>query len=272
MRVTLSAVKVLVRPLAVACLFLTIACKADTVDLNYRFPPGKIRYRMEAHAIARWELEGRGRGSYNAVFEVTERVTEDAGAGAIVSVVMTPIEVDEQGLPSPGLEPRSFTLRAGPNGEVLEVLQVDGVPAGVLDNDQIGLIATYRPPLPLEPVRLNGTWNAQQQLELPSVFQQIATVGTLTRLDRDAAGPIAHLDYSGSGQLVRSIALPQGQADLDGATYIRISADVDIDKGTLREATSSTDGTFDVRVLPPDKTAPVVGTLQLNLDVSLERI
>jgi len=254
-------------------LLVLVGCRPDAVALNYRFAPGaEVKYRMEARAVADWNLGTEGTGSYHAVFEVTERVTEDDGNGAIVTVSMNPISVDEQGLPSPGLEPRSFTLRAGPNGEVLEVLEVDGVPAGVLDNDQIGLIATYRPPLPIEPVRLNGTWNAQQQLELPSVFQQIATIGRLTRLDRDPEGRIARLDYTGSGPLVRSLVLPQGQADLEGATELTIDADFDIDEGVLREARSSTSGTFDVRVLTPDQRAPVVGKLRLDLDVELRKI
>ncbi len=257
----------------VAAAALLAACRPDTVALNYRFPTGnEIRYRMEARADASWELSGRGQGTYRAVFEVTERVLETSNDGALVSVVMTPIDVDEEGLPSPGLDERSFTLRAGPNGEVLEVIEVDGVPAGALDNDQIGLIATYRPPLPLEPTTLNGTWNADQELELPSVFQQVTTIGRLTRLDRDAQGRTAQLDYSGSGPLVRSIALPQGQADLTGSTEIAISAHFDIDRGLLRGATSSTTGRFDVRVLPPDRRAPIVGNLRLDLDVELTQI
>lgn len=265
--------KIAVRLVLAIVVFTSIACREDTIPLNYQFRPGaEIRYRMEARAVADWDLTEPGRGSYRAVFEVTERVMEDDGNGAVVTVAMEPVSVDEQGLPSPGLDPRAFTLRAGPNGEVLEVLEVDGVPAGVLDNDQLGLIATYRPPLPLDPVRLNGTWNAQQQLELPSVFQQVATIGRLTRLDRDAEGRVARLEYTGNGPLVRSLVLPQGQAQLEGSTELAIDADFDIDDGVLRQARSSTSGTFEVRVVPPDQRAPVVGTLDLDLKVELERI
>ncbi|HWL65290.1 MAG TPA: hypothetical protein VNP73_04880 [Actinomycetota bacterium] len=253
-------------------LFPLAACRSDSIALQYTFGNDEVRYRMEAEANARWNLDGPGRGSYTAVFDVTERVTEDAGEGAIVAVTMDPVEVEEEGLPSPGLESRSFSLRSGPNGEVLEVLEVDGVPAGVLDNDQIGLIATYRPPLPLQPVKLNGTWNAEQQLELPSVFQQITTIGRLTRLDRDADGRLAQLAYTGSGPLVRSLELPQGQADLTGSTTIAIDARLDIDEGLLREAHSSTQGSFDVRVLPPDQRAPIVGSVRLDLEVRLTKV
>ena len=227
---------------------------------------------MEAHAQASWLLEGRGQGSYDAVFEVTERVEESSSGDNTVSVVMTPIDVREDGLPSPGLDERTFSLRTGPNGEVLEVIEVNDVEAGVLDNDQVGLIATYRPPLPLQPVRLNETWNAHQQLQLPSVFQQIATIGRLTRLDRDADGALAQLAYSGRGPLVRTIALPQGEADLTGSTTIDIDAQFDIDEGILRQATSQSVGRFDVRVLPPDQRAPIVGALRLDLDVELEQL
>jgi hypothetical protein len=142
----------------------------------------------------------------------------------------------------------------------------------VLDNDQIGLIATYRPPLPLQPVKLNGTWNAEQQLELPSVFQQITTIGQLTRLDRDAEGRIAQLSFTGSGPLVRSLELPQGKADLTGSTTIAIDAQLDIDEGVLRRAHSSTQGSFEVRVLPPDQRAPIVGSMRLDLDVRLTKL
>jgi hypothetical protein len=264
--------KLIARLLVIATLALS-ACRPDTVGLTYRFRAGnETRYRMEAHARASWLLGGRGEGSYDAVFEVTERVEEESSGGHTVSVVMTPIDVQEDGLPSPGLDERSFSLRTGPNGEVLEVIEVNGVSAGVVDNDQVGLIATYRPPLPLKPVRLNETWNAHQQLQLPSVFQQIATIGRLTRLDRDAEGALAQLAYSGRGPLVRTIALPQGEADLTGSTTIDINAQLDIDEGILRQATSQTVGRFDVRVLPPDQRAPIVGALRLDLDVKLEEL
>ncbi len=171
--------------LAIACLALA-ACRSDTIDLTYRYPDdSEITYRLVARASAEWDIGGAGEGSYRVVFEVTERVQGDGGEGSLVAVTMTPISVRENRLPSPGANERSFRLRAGPNGEVLEVLELDGVEAAVLDPDELAFIGTYRPPLPLEPVTLGDTWTSEQEVDLEAVFQQVVTEGTLDALDRD---------------------------------------------------------------------------------------
>ena len=144
-----------------ALLFLLLAgvalnaCRPDTVELNYHYPEQTvITYRMDAAASARWDIGGEGSGSYHVVLDVTERVSGEENGGAVVTVEMMPISVDEDNLPSPGSDPRSFSLRIGPSGDVREVIEVDGVPATALDPDELAFIGTYRPPLPLEPVGL----------------------------------------------------------------------------------------------------------------------
>ncbi len=249
------------------------ACRPDTVELAYRYAPeASITYEMRAHAVASWDIGGPGEGSYDVTFEVTETVESTDAQSVVVSVVMVPLEVDERGLPSPGSRERSFALRIGPNGEVFEVLEVDGVPAEALDPDELAFIGTYRPPLPPHPVRLRDTWRAQQQVDLESVFQQVVTTGQLQGLRRDAEGKIAEVDYSGEGPLVWMTTLPQGEAELTGSAVTSSEAEVDIDGGFLRSAASSTTGDFDVRVDPGGERAPIVGTLRLDLELSLEKI
>ncbi len=258
----------------VAC--LAVACRPDTVELMYQYPPnGSITYLMHATASASWDIGGKGDGSYDVAFEVTETVESDEeGEGVIVSVVMVPDpeRVREEGLPSPGTTERSFALRIGRNGEVLEVLEVDGVPAEALDPDELAFIGTYRPPLPQEPVRLRDTWRAERAVELDQVFQQVMTTGELEGLRRDAEGRIAELGYSGEGPLVWTTQLPQGEAELTGSGPTSSTAELDMDRGSLRSARSSTQGTFDVRVDPGGERAPIVGTLRLDLDLTLERV
>lgn len=256
--------------------FVAVACRPHTVDLTYRYPPNSsITYVMHASAEASWDIGGPGSGSYDVTFEVTETVESDAeGEGVIVSVVMVPdpTRVRERGLPSPGTSDRSFALRLGVNGEVLEVLEVDGVPAEALDPDELAFIGTYRPPLPDHPVTLRDTWRSETAVDLDAVFQQVTTTGALEGLRRDADGRVAELRYSGEGPLVWTTTLPQGEAELTGSGVTSATADLDMDRGSLRTASSSTHGEFDVRVDPGGQRAPIIGTLRLDLDLTLERI
>src|ERR671919_105914 len=125
------------RSVVLVTLFALLApsCRSDEIELSYEYEAGdSLSYTMTA----------------------TEKI-ESLADGAIVTVVMEPVEVEEDGLPSPGTEDRTFKLRIGQSGEVLEVLEVDGVPASALDQEQLSLIGTYRPPLPLDPVGLDDT-------------------------------------------------------------------------------------------------------------------
>jgi hypothetical protein len=173
---------------------------------------------------------------------------------------------------SPGSERRSFSLELGPNGEKLRVLEVDGVPAADLDDDQLALIGTYRPPLPLDPVGLGDSWDAKQQVAVGSVFQQVATTGVLDGLHRDGRQHrIAELSYEGGGRVTQSLSLPQGRAALEGQTKLHVSAELDIDDGALLRASSRTSGTYDARVVPSGDEAPITGTLELNLALTVTR-
>lgn len=264
------------RALAVA---LTVAlvgvtgCRSDTVQLEYRFPEGsELRYRLEAAADAEWDIGEAGRGSYRVVFEVTESVVERDGAEAVVNVTMRPVRVRESGLPSPGSEDRSFTLRIDPTGNVVDVLEVQGVPAEQLDPTQVAFIGTYRPPLPPDAQRLKDEWIDVGSLSSQSVTERIRTRGRLEALDRDSTGEFAALRFTGRGPLLYATRLPQGEAELRGTSVTSIDADLDLNGGYLRNARSTIDGDFDVTVLPLEGAAPLQGDLHLHLELRLERL
>lgn len=259
---------------ALMLLITATACREDSLDLNYRFEAGaELRYVMTATANAEWDIGGPGEGSYRVTFEVLERVRSVTEDGAVVSVVMTPSEVEQEGLPSPGARERTFALRLGTDGEVVEVLEIDGVPATDLGAEERAFIGTYRPPLPPDAVSLGDEWQAEQQLQLPSVFQQINTNGEVDHLRRDEDAKIAELAYEGAGPLVWTTVLPQGAAELTGSTSIDAHAVLDVDGGFLREASSTTSGSFEVRVVRAgEEQVPLSGRLQLDLDVELEKV
>ena len=261
------------RALVLLVLMLASACRPDTVDLSYGYEAGReFNYRLVAVAESDWEIGGRGEGSYEITFRVSETIESVDEDGAITEIELRPIDVIERGLPSPGARARTFRLRVGPAGEVLEVIEVDGMPASSLEPDQLAFIGTYRPPLPLESVTLASEWRSRQEVQLGPVFQQITTLGVLESLDRDGSGAFAELDYVGEGPLSFTTTLPQGTAELTGSAITRTKSIFDLDGDYLRGSSSSTEGNFEVRVVPVTGGAPISGSLRLELNLDLEAV
>lgn len=251
------------------------SCRPDTLDLRYHYDASvqHLEYILTARAHAEWEIGEPGSGSYSVRFRVDEEIQPQADGGAIVDVTMTPLEVREGGLLPPGSEERRFRLALGPNGEKLDVLELGGIPATELDDDELALIGTYRPPLPLEPLGLGDTWEAREELSLESVFQHISTTGVLEALRRDGNGNrVAVLSYAGEGPLVHILALPQGEATVTGDTSVTIDAELDVDRGVLLRASSITMGMFDARVIPKGEEAPITGPLELELRLDIREV
>jgi hypothetical protein len=247
---------------------LLIACKPDTIELGYRFPEGVREYRMEVAARALWDIGGPGRGSYRWVADVSEEVTEDEGATAVVEVTMSPVQVEEEELSSPGTQERTFKLRIDRAGGVVAVLEVNGVDATQLSPEDVAFIGTFRPALPADPVALRDEWESEQRGDGGTDSQQLPTTGRLESLYRDADGPVAEVTYSGSGPLEWEARLPLGSSRFTGSAGTAGSASFDIEDGVLRSASSSLDGEFQVRVIQASGAGtPVTGTMQLDLDL-----
>lgn len=254
---------------ATSCLLLALAaCRADTVDLAYRFPEGARQYRLEAEISSTWDIGAKGGGSCRVVLDVAENVREQDGDTAVVEVEMTPVDVEEDGLGCP--RGGGFALRIDANGRVLDVLEVEGVDAAELAQEEEAFIGTYRPTLPGEPVALGDVWQSELQPEVGSLAQ-LATRGELDSLYMADDGPVAELSHSGSGPLEWQTQLPQGTAGLGGTATTRATAEFDIDRGVLRAASSVLSGDFDVRVRPwSGGGTPLTGTLSLDLELTVE--
>lgn len=254
---------------ATSLLLLSLAaCRPDTVDLAYQFPEGVRRYRLEAFIESSWDIGETGSGSCRVVLDVVESVREQDGENAVVEVEMTPADVEEDGLGCP--RGGGFALSIDSNGRVLEVLEVGGVDARELAQEEVAFIGTYRPTLPDAPVALRDEWESAPQPEVGSLAQ-LATRGALDSLYMDDDGPVAELSYEGSGPLEWQTQLPQGTAGLGGSATTSATAKFDIERGVLVAAESSLHGDFDVRVLPSSGgSTPLTGTLSLQLELTVE--
>lgn len=255
-----------VRALA-SFLLVLAACRPDTVDLTYRFPEEPREYRLEARITSRYDIGEAGEGSCRVVLDVSERVRERDEESAVVEVTMTPVDVVEEGLGCP--RGGGFALRIDADGRVLEVLEVDGVDAAELAQEEEAFIGTYRPTLPEAPVSLGDAWESAPRPEVGSLAQ-LTTRGELDSLYMAEDGPVAELSYSGSGDLEWQTDLPQGTAGLGGRATTRAEATFDIDRGVLLSASSTLRGDFDVRVQPTGGGGtPVTGTLSLDLELTV---
>jgi hypothetical protein len=258
---------------AVILLIAGVSCRPDTVTLTYRYEPGAIlNYEMVASAKASWDIGAEGSGSYTITYDVTEEVVDVNQGVATVAVTMTPGEITEEGLPSPGPRARSFELRLGTDGQVLEIVSIDGVPAGSLEPDDLAFIGTYRPPLASQDVALRDSWEAEQEVAIGTVFQQVTTTGRLESLDVRGAGPVARMSFEGRGPLVWTTTLAQGAAELTGSASSSGEAELNMDDGYLDSSTSSTSGRFEVRVTPEGGQSALTGTLRLDLSLELQRV
>jgi hypothetical protein len=256
------------RIVLLSCSLLVLAaCRADTVELVYQFPEEAREYRLEAEIAGRWNIGGPGSGSCRVVLDVAENVRERGEGTTAVEVTMTPVEVEENGLGCP--RGGGFALELDSNGRVLEVLEVDGVDATELRQEEVAFIGTYRPTLPEAPVALGDTWRSDPQREVGSIAQ-LAAEGELGSLYMDDDGPVAELAYAGSGPLEWQTDLPQGSARLSGTAETGATAKFDVDRGILLSATSTFTGDFDVRVLPSSGGSnPLTGALHLDLDLTV---
>lgn len=234
----------------IALVVVMSACRSDTVDLAYSYEEGSVlRYRMTTNAQAQWDIEGRnGAGAYEITYEITERIDSVEDGNAVVAVTMDVTDFEERGLSSPGSGQTSFKVRLGPYGEKLEVLDVDGVPAAELSQEQRALINTYRPALPLDPIALHGTWPATQALDFPNVTQEIVAQGELVSLSKDHETELATLDYSWDGPLEGTLNLPQGDARISGTEETEAVVTFDLTGGFPRSQTATTNATFDVSI------------------------
>jgi hypothetical protein len=246
------------------------ACRTDRVDLTYKYDAeSQVRYRLTTVAEARWNIEGRrGSGAYEITYDVTETIEQVRQGNAVVGVTMEVVDFEERGLAAPGRS--SFKLRLGPAGEKLEVLDLDGVPATELAQEQLALINTFRPPLPIDPMPLHGTWSGRQAFNFPNVSQEIVAEGELTALRVSDGRELAELDYAWDGPYQGTLTLPQGTAEFKGTEEVDAVAVFDLTGGFPRSQESTLVDRFDVAIQADDGSARRQGVYSAEIHSELE--
>ena len=99
-----------------------------------------------------------------------------------------------------------------------------------------------------------------------------SSMSGLADVERTPTTTLAALSYAGGAPLVWTTSLGEGVAQMSGTADTEARAIFDVRRGRLNQATSSTSGSFDVRVAPQGEQGPLSGRLNLELDLRLRRL
>ncbi len=257
------------RRLGLPALALTLAvtglvgCREGTVRLTFR---------PEVGAVYRYEVVVRTLSEVRLGSQEPEIREEDV----VLTAEHTVLRAGDDGvevkvlLQEPGGPDRVFEVVFDRAAQLEEVQSIEGVPddrLGTLGISEIFPAAAGAPPdRPLEP---GASWIIDDAIQLPgdAAATELTGSGRLVELAVVGGKEVARLASAARLPLVSVLAAPGGDLRLSGAQVTDYTATHDLADGAVRDATSSTVGSFDLEVAPPPGVGaqPVTGTLRVEV-------
>lgn len=254
---------VLTLTLATAVVGLT-GCREGTVRLTFRPKVGAVyRYQVEVRTTTEVSIGGATpeRREEDVVLTAEHTVLRAGDDGVQVRVL----------LQEPGAPDRVFEVMFDRAAQLEEVQSIEGLPderLGTLGIAEIFPAAAGAPPdRPLAP---GATWDIDDAIQLPQTQPdtRLRGSGRLVELDDVGGKRVARLASAARLPLESALPSPNGSLRLKGEQSTDYAATHDLDDGSVRDATSSTIGRFDLELAPPigqgDK--PVEGSLVVEVD------
>lgn len=238
---------------------LVPGCRPATVTVAFEPRVGSTqRYRVVVSSTSVVRLAGQPSETteQRSTLQVTHRVLGQGPEGVEVDVV-----VDD------GTTSRRLRVELDRAGQLTAVSQVEGLPASIFADSSPGLTEVFPaaagapPARPLEP---GERWSIDEAVELPGqVDGRLRGQGRLTELAVDGDRRLAVIESRFSVPVRRTS--PVGGPSLDGRQTTFSRTVRDLTDGTVRRATSRTEGTFAVTVPSPAgrSGAPVPGTVEV---------
>ncbi len=257
------------RRLGLPALALTLAltglvgCREGTVRLTFR---------PEVGAVYRYEVVVRTLSEVRLGSQEPEIREEDV----VLTAEHTVLRAGDDGvevkvlLQEPGGPDRVFEVVFDRAAQLEEVQSIEGVPddrLGTLGISEIFPAAAGAPPdRPLEP---GASWIIDDAIQLPgdAAATELTGSGRLVELAVVGGKEVARLASAARLPLVSVLAAPGGDLRLSGSQVTDYTATHDLADGAVRDATSSTVGSFDLEVAPPPGVGaqPVTGTLRVEV-------
>lgn len=240
-----------------------VGCREGTVRLTFRPEVGAVyRYEVVVSTVSEVRLGGQEPEirEEDVVLTAEHTVLRAGDDGVEVKVL----------LQEPGGPDRIFEVVFDRAAQLEEVKSIEGVPddrLGTLGIAEIFPAAAGAPPdLPLAP---GSSWIIDDAIQLPdgAAATELTGSGRLVELAVVGGKEVARLASAARLPLVSVLAAPAGNLRLSGSQVTDYTATHDLADGAVRNATSSTVGSFDLEVAPPRGVGaqPVTGTLRVEV-------
>jgi hypothetical protein len=240
-----------------------VGCREGTVRLTFRPEVGAVyRYEVVVSTVSEVRLGGQEPEirEEDVVLTAEHTVLRAGDDGVEVKVL----------LQEPGGPDRIFEVVFDRAAQLEEVKSIEGVPddrLGTLGIAEIFPAAAGAPPDRL--LAPGSSWIIDDAIQLPdgAAATELTGSGRLVELAVVGGKEVARLASAARLPLVSVLAAPAGNLRLSGSQVTDYTATHDLADGAVRNATSSTVGSFDLEVAPPRGVGaqPVTGTLRVEV-------
>ncbi len=243
------------------------ACRTGTVLVTFRPEVGATyRYGVSVRSettvrIGRNPPETR---QLEVKLNAEHTVLEASDEGVRVEVVLS----------EPGTDDRTFVVVFD---RAAQLEAIEGMPddtTGTIGIPEIFPAAAGAPPP--QPLGPGARWAIDDEVTLPGADPGARLVGTgrLVGLGVVDGEDVARIRSSARLPASTLLPLPRGDLRFDGSQTTRYRSTVDLDDGAVREAYSTTVGSFRLELGPPpgQTGAPVAGSLEVRVESETERL
>ena len=260
----------LVLLLGVAVMVGLPGCEPDTVRLTYRPQVGDVvRYEVRVSAVteARIGTAPLDRREETVLLTAEHTVVQAGSDGVRVQVVLT----------GDGEEDRRFVVVFDRSAQLQEVESIEGLPEEALGTFGIAEIFPAAAGAPPDEALAPGErWVIDEAVLLPGATVPTALVGDGRLLELGVVDGEDVARIESHARLPLSAVRPssRGELRLDGVQEGEYRATHDLDDGSVRTASSTTVGRYDIDVVPPPGSGarPVPGSLVVRVTSTTRRL
>lgn len=268
---TLPVVKFLRRLALLSVLVGLGACSSGKIALEYRFDQGEgTRYlwTIDSETSINSSTE-QSVTTIRMLVDVHEQTSrEEDGSDPILTITLTPRNVEQSGRVMPTPEAVTVRYALGPQGEILRPLDNDDLaPQAASAIELASTLIRSRIALPADPVGIDDQWDAPVLLD-----------GDLGNIDLQGQGRLVGFELKGKRKLARIETVRSGEIithEQQGGVVVRLRgttnsdslSSLDIDNGILYGSSERFVSDFDIAALESGK---LMGNMRVVLNSTLE--
>jgi hypothetical protein len=243
------------------------ACRPDTVQVAFRPRVGAhYRYRVDVTKVRTIQLgsDAPQRTVDNARLDTDETVLDSGPAGIRVRVELR----------RSGSAPRDFVVLFDRAAQLTAVESIEGLPASILEPfglSEIFPAAAGAPPA--RPLSAGEQWTIDDRLTLAgSSPARLQGSGRLVSFGIVGGREFASIRSSTRLPISTQSALQGGQLALAGVERTTSIASRELADGAVENASSTTNGSYQVTLTPGGQGTPVTGTLTIEVQSKTKRL